>query len=192
MDTITAAGARLEHATGLPAILDAAYDAFEDMLPAIEAQQDPGSFAFTAFVMSGASAANGRDAIAAAPSLPAAAARRVYDGPYAGRGHRAAGGCGFGWAEPGTGQQAERGCGPVGRRRRPGGVRQRGPPRCRDLLAARRSAGAAVTGRATFGDLSRLAASQLDQPLSPLAPVSKRNLAKARAAQLHECHSQPG
>jgi hypothetical protein len=43
-----------------------------------------------------------------------------------------------------------------------------------------------VTGRATFGDLSRLAASQLDQPLSPLAPVSRRNLAKARAGQLHE------
>ena len=72
MDMITAARARLEHATGLPAILDAAYDAFEDMLPAIEAQQDPGSAAFTAFVMSGASAANGRDAIAAAPSLPPA------------------------------------------------------------------------------------------------------------------------
>jgi len=71
MDTITAARARLEHATALPAILDAAYDAFEDMLPAIEAQQDPGSPAFTAFVMSGAPAANGRDAIAAAPSLPA-------------------------------------------------------------------------------------------------------------------------
>lgn len=77
MDTIATAGARLEHATGLPAVLDAAYDAFEDMLPAIEAQQDPGSFAFTAFVMSGASAANGRDAIAAAPSLPAVSARRV-------------------------------------------------------------------------------------------------------------------
>jgi len=75
MDTMTAAGARLEHATGLAAILDAAYDTFEDMLPVIEAQQDPGSFAFTAFVMSGASAANGRDAIAAAPSLPAAAHR---------------------------------------------------------------------------------------------------------------------
>jgi hypothetical protein len=43
-----------------------------------------------------------------------------------------------------------------------------------------------VTGRATFGDLSRLAAIQLDQPLNPLAPVSKRNLAKARAGQLHE------
>jgi hypothetical protein len=77
LDTLTAVGARLEHATGLAAILDAAYDAFEDMLPAIEAQQDPGSAAFTAFVMSGASAANGRDAIAAAPSLPADAARRV-------------------------------------------------------------------------------------------------------------------
>jgi hypothetical protein len=77
MDTITAAGARLEHATGLPAILDASYDAFEDMLPAIETQQDPGSAAFTAFVMSGASAANGRDAIAAAPSLPAATHRAV-------------------------------------------------------------------------------------------------------------------
>jgi hypothetical protein len=73
LDTITAAGARLEHATGLSAILDAAYDAFEDMLPVIEAQQDPGSAAFTAFVMSAVPAANGRDAIAAAPSLPAAA-----------------------------------------------------------------------------------------------------------------------
>jgi hypothetical protein len=43
-----------------------------------------------------------------------------------------------------------------------------------------------VTGRATFGDLSRLAASQLDQPISPPAPVSKRNLAKARAVQLDD------
>ena len=77
MDTITAARARLEQAAGLPAILDAAYDAFEDMLPAIEARQDPGSAAFTAFVMSAASAANGRDAIAAAPSLPAATHRVV-------------------------------------------------------------------------------------------------------------------
>jgi hypothetical protein len=73
MDWITAAAARLEHADALPAILDAAYDAFEGMLPAIEGQQDPGSAAFTAFVMSAASAANGRDAVAAAPSLPAAA-----------------------------------------------------------------------------------------------------------------------
>ena len=185
MDTITAVRARLEHATGLPAILDAAYDAFEDMLPAIEAQQDPGSFAFTAFVMSGASAANGRDASPPrrpCPPLPSTASQR----PYVGHGHRAAGGCGFDRAQPGTDQQAERGRGHVGRRRRPDGVYQRRPPRRRDLLAARRSAGAAVTGRATFGDLSRLAASQLDRPVGPPAPVSKRNLAKARAGQLHD------
>jgi len=43
-----------------------------------------------------------------------------------------------------------------------------------------------VTSRATFGDLSRLAASQLDLAVSPPAPVSKRNLAKARAVQLHD------
>jgi hypothetical protein len=42
-----------------------------------------------------------------------------------------------------------------------------------------------VTSRATFGDLSRLAASQLDQAIGPPA-VSKRNLAKARAAQLRD------
>lgn len=73
MDWITAAGARLEQAAGLPAILDAAYDVFEGMLAVIEAGQDPGSAAFTAFVMAAAPAANGRDAIAAAPSLPPAA-----------------------------------------------------------------------------------------------------------------------
>ena len=43
-----------------------------------------------------------------------------------------------------------------------------------------------MTGRAAFGDLSRLAASQLDQAVSPPAPVSKRNLAKARAVQVHD------
>ena len=72
MDRIDTARARLEHASGLPAVLDAAYDAFEDMLGVIEAQQDPGGGAFAAFVMAGAAAANGRNAVAAAPSLPPA------------------------------------------------------------------------------------------------------------------------
>jgi len=72
MNRIDAARARLEHATGLPAVLDAAYDAFEDMLTAIEAHQDPSTGAFAAFVMAGAAAANGRNAVAAAPSLPPA------------------------------------------------------------------------------------------------------------------------
>lgn len=72
MERITAARARLEQASGLPAILGAAYDAFEDLLSAIEDQQDHGGGAFAAFVMSGVSAASGRDAVAAAPSLPPA------------------------------------------------------------------------------------------------------------------------
>ena len=61
---------RLQHAAGLPAILDAAYDAFEDMLPAIRAHEDPAGGLFAAFMMAAASAADGRDAIGFAPSLP--------------------------------------------------------------------------------------------------------------------------
>jgi hypothetical protein len=70
MDQIESARARLEDAIELPAVLDAAYDAFEEMLGEIENQQDGGGGAFGAFVMSGAAAANGRNALAAAPSLP--------------------------------------------------------------------------------------------------------------------------
>jgi hypothetical protein len=62
MDWIDSVRARLEHAGELPAVLDAAYDAFEDMLGAIEVQQDPSGGAFAAFVMAGAAAANGRNA----------------------------------------------------------------------------------------------------------------------------------
>jgi hypothetical protein len=72
MDQIESARVRLEQATGLPAVLDAAYDAFEQMLPALEEQQDRGGGTFAAFVMSGTAAANGRNALAAAPSLPPA------------------------------------------------------------------------------------------------------------------------
>jgi hypothetical protein len=73
MDSINAARTGLEQAIGLPAVLDAAYHAFDQMLGAIKDQQDPSGGAFAAFVMSGAAAANGRDALAAAPSLPRAA-----------------------------------------------------------------------------------------------------------------------
>jgi hypothetical protein len=73
MNRIAVARARLERVNWLPAILDAAYNAFEDMLLAIQDQQDRGGGAFAAFVMSGASAASGRDAVAAAPSLPSRA-----------------------------------------------------------------------------------------------------------------------
>jgi hypothetical protein len=61
---------RLQHAAGLAAILDAAYNAFEDMLLAIRIYEDPASGLFAAFLMAAASAADGRDAILFAPSLP--------------------------------------------------------------------------------------------------------------------------
>src|SRR5690348_2591236 len=60
----------LREADGLAAVLDAAYWAFEGMLSVIYPVQDPASGLFAAFVMAAASAANGRNALALAPSLP--------------------------------------------------------------------------------------------------------------------------
>ena len=51
-------------------VLDAAHDAFEDMLSVIRAFEDPEDGMFIPLVMAAASAADGRDAIAFAPSLP--------------------------------------------------------------------------------------------------------------------------
>ena len=70
MTSISRTLQRLQHAAGLAAVLDAAYDAFEDMLQAIRACEDPASGLLAAFVMAAASAADGRDAILFAPSLP--------------------------------------------------------------------------------------------------------------------------
>ena len=61
--------ARLEHAVGLTAVMDAAYDAFENLLAVIREHEDPASGLFAAFMFAAASAANGRDAILFAPSL---------------------------------------------------------------------------------------------------------------------------
>jgi hypothetical protein len=70
MDT---ARQRLQEADGLAAVLDAAYAAFKGMLSVIHSAQDPASGLFAALVVaavSAASAADGRDALALAPSLP--------------------------------------------------------------------------------------------------------------------------
>src|SRR5215468_6064950 len=67
MDT---AQQRLQEADGLAAVLDAAYGAFEGMLSVIYPVQDPANGLFATFVMAAASAANGRNALALAPSLP--------------------------------------------------------------------------------------------------------------------------
>jgi hypothetical protein len=69
---IAAVRGRLEQASDLAGVLDAAYEAFEAMLAVIHGQEDRAGPGFAAFVMSAASAANGRDVVAAAPSLPSA------------------------------------------------------------------------------------------------------------------------
>lgn len=70
MTRIDAAQQRLRQASGLAAILDAAYEAFEGMVSVIHPVQDPASGLFAALLMAAASAANGRNALALAPSLP--------------------------------------------------------------------------------------------------------------------------
>jgi hypothetical protein len=61
---------RVEQGEGLAALLDAAHDAFEDLLSVIRVHEDPEDGMFIPLVMAAASAADGRDAIAFAPSLP--------------------------------------------------------------------------------------------------------------------------
>src|SRR6266571_8532426 len=70
MRRITTSRERLREAVGLPAVLDAAFCAFEDMLAAIEGLADPGDGMFIPLVMAAAATADGRDAIGFAPSLP--------------------------------------------------------------------------------------------------------------------------
>jgi len=70
MTRIDAAQAGVQQATELPAVLDASYAAFEAMLSVLHPAQDPASDLFTALVMAAAAAANGRNALALAPSLP--------------------------------------------------------------------------------------------------------------------------
>jgi hypothetical protein len=78
MSWATGAQAHLQEATGLAAVLSDAYEAFEGMLLVIRAHESRAEDMSAAFVMSAVSAANGRDAVAAAPTLP-----RIGGGIYA-------------------------------------------------------------------------------------------------------------
>jgi hypothetical protein len=69
MISLNQAEEQLDTAADLSATLDAAYACFTVMLPVIEHQQDPSNPLFVPFVMAGTSAASGRLALAAAPSL---------------------------------------------------------------------------------------------------------------------------
>ena len=62
---------RLEQADDLPALLQAAHQVFVAALAALRAREDPASVWFGRFVMAAASAADGRDAVIFAPSMPA-------------------------------------------------------------------------------------------------------------------------
>lgn len=70
MTRIAAIRDRVELADGLAAVLDAAHDAFEDILSVVRAHEDPDGGMFVPLVMAAASAADGRAAITFAPSLP--------------------------------------------------------------------------------------------------------------------------
>lgn len=70
MTYIARVQSRLRRSKELSAVLDAAHEAFEVMLIAIRAHDDPDSVFFTRFIMAAALAADGRDAIAFAPCMP--------------------------------------------------------------------------------------------------------------------------
>ena len=59
-------------ATDLPSLLAAAYETFEHILAALRSAEESAGAMLPAFVMAAAAAANGRDAILTAPSLPRA------------------------------------------------------------------------------------------------------------------------
>jgi len=70
MTSISWQAQRIRAAAGLPEVLESAWCAFECMLAAAEAHEDPATPLFPAFVLAATAAANGRDAVLLAPSLP--------------------------------------------------------------------------------------------------------------------------
>jgi hypothetical protein len=70
MAEIAAARDRLEQADDLPTLLQAAHQVFVAALTALRAHEDPASVWFGRFVIAAASAADGRDAVIFAPSMP--------------------------------------------------------------------------------------------------------------------------
>jgi len=78
MNWATDAKAQLQEAADLAAVLSGAYEAFEGTLLVLRAHESHAEDMLAGFVMSAASAANGRDAVADAASLP-----RVGDGIHA-------------------------------------------------------------------------------------------------------------
>jgi hypothetical protein len=70
MTDIAVVRRRVEDAGSLAAVLDAAYDAFEATMAAIRGHEDRVGSSFAAIAFAAAAAADGRDTVASAPSLP--------------------------------------------------------------------------------------------------------------------------
>jgi len=72
MTSISLQAQQVRAAEGLPEVLESAWRAFECMLAEAEAEalEDPPTPLFPAFVLAATAAANGRDAVLRAPSLP--------------------------------------------------------------------------------------------------------------------------
>ena len=98
---LTATTQSLRQATDPAGIIAASYDAFTRVLPVLHALEDPGNQLFTAAVMAAAYAANGRDALAFAPSLTAArptgASAATGPVPASARAHWRSGACAMSW-----------------------------------------------------------------------------------------------
>ena len=77
MNPISSLQYRLSGASDLPSVLIAAHETFDTILLAIRGSEDPATGRFAALIRSAALAADGRDAIAGAPSLPRATLGRV-------------------------------------------------------------------------------------------------------------------
>jgi hypothetical protein len=75
MRRLNAAGDRFGQARGLAAVLDAACEAFEEILAVIGDCEDASGTPVTPLLLAATQAANGRDAVLFAPSLPA---RRLH------------------------------------------------------------------------------------------------------------------
>jgi len=70
MNSLTKAQVRLDTARSLPEVLNASCQAFDQMLATIREHEARAEGLFAAFVLAAASAADGRDALLAASSLP--------------------------------------------------------------------------------------------------------------------------
>jgi hypothetical protein len=70
VNRLTKAHQRLQEADDMAAVIAAAHEGFVAALTALRAREDPDSDWFGEFVMAAASAADGRDALLFAPSMP--------------------------------------------------------------------------------------------------------------------------